>query len=56
MSGQFIRVSEGFWNIRGSFKIAGVIDVGTQASLVRLTSGRAARGSSCSICHACTAS
>jgi hypothetical protein len=40
MSGQFIRVSEGFWNIRGSFKIAGVIDVGTQASLVRLTSGK----------------
>ena len=39
MSGPVIHVGEGFWNIRGSHKIAGVIDVGTQASLVRLASG-----------------
>lgn len=39
MSGPVIHVGEGFWNIRGSYKIAGVIDVGTQASLVRLASG-----------------
>ncbi len=30
----------GFWNIRGSFKVGGVLDVGTQTSLVRLASGR----------------
>ena len=35
-----IKISENFWNIRGSFKIAGLIDVGTQASLVRLASGK----------------
>lgn len=34
------RVSDDFWNIRGSFKIAGLMDVGTQCSLVRLASGR----------------
>ncbi len=33
-------VAENFWNIRGSFKIAGLLDIGTQASLVRLQSGR----------------
>ena len=40
MSGQILSVSEDFWNIRGSYRIGGVIDVGTQASLVRLASGR----------------
>jgi len=40
MSKQIIRVSEDFWNIRGSFKAAGVIDVGTQVSLVRRANGR----------------
>ncbi|MFC1688575.1 hypothetical protein ACFL07_02820 [Pseudomonadota bacterium] len=40
MSGPVIHVGEGFWNIRGSYKIAGVIDVGTQASLARLASGK----------------
>ena len=39
MTDSIIEVSEDFWNIRGSFKIAGVIDIGTQASLVRLASG-----------------
>lgn len=29
-----------FWNIRGSFKLAGLIDLGTQCSLVRLSDGR----------------
>ncbi|MEM7160525.1 MAG: hypothetical protein AAF799_47250 [Myxococcota bacterium] len=32
-------IADGFWNIRGSFKILGLLDVGTQASLVRLGSG-----------------
>ena len=40
MANQILQVSEDFWNIRGSFRIGGVIDVGTQASLIRLASGR----------------
>lgn len=40
MADGIIEVGEGFWNIRGSFKIAGVVDIGTQASLVRLGDGR----------------
>lgn len=40
MSGKMIHVAENFWNIRGSFKIGGVIDVGTHVSLVRLASGK----------------
>ena len=32
-------VGEGFWNVRGSFRL-GPIDLGTQASLVRLGDGR----------------
>jgi hypothetical protein len=35
-----IEVADGFWNIRGSFKIGGVLDIGTHASLVRLSSGQ----------------
>jgi hypothetical protein len=38
--GGMIRVSEDFWNIRGSYRIGGIIDVGTQASLVRRPNGR----------------
>jgi len=34
-----VTVRDGFWNFRGSFKIGGVIDVGTQSALVRLRSG-----------------
>jgi len=30
----------GFWNLRGSLKLAPLIDIGTQASMVRLTDGR----------------
>ncbi len=33
------RISDDFLNIRGSFRIGGLIDIGTQASLVRLASG-----------------
>lgn len=40
MSNDILQVSENFWNFRGSYKIGGVIDVGTQASLVRLASGK----------------
>jgi len=40
MRPQIIKISDDFWNIRGSFKIGGLIDIGTQASLVRRGSGR----------------
>ena len=39
MADELIQIADGFWNIRGSFKIAGLIDVGTQMSLVQLRSG-----------------
>jgi len=38
--GDMLKISEDFWNIRGSYKIGGIIDVGTQASLVRRANGR----------------
>lgn len=40
MSEELIEVGDGFWNIRGNFRIGGVLNVGTQSSLVRLASGR----------------
>lgn len=39
MADELIRVGDGFYNIRGSFKLAGLIDIGTQASLVQLQRG-----------------
>lgn len=35
-----IAVGDGFWNIRASFRMLGVVDVGTHASLVRRASGK----------------
>ena len=35
-----VQIADNFWNIRGSFRIGYLIDVGTHASLVRLGSGR----------------
>ncbi len=40
MTSELIEVGDGFWNVRGVFRIGGVIDIGTQASLVRLPTGR----------------
>ena len=40
MAEKIIKVSEDFWNIRGDFRIGGVLNVGTQCSLVRLGNGR----------------
>lgn len=40
MSSKILQIADNFWNIRGSFKIAGFIDIGTQASLVKLESGK----------------
>lgn len=39
MSNDIITVADGVWNFRGSYKIGGVIDVGTQSALVRLANG-----------------
>jgi hypothetical protein len=39
MKEDIIEVSPEFWNIRGSFKIGGVVDIRTHASLVRLANG-----------------
>jgi hypothetical protein len=35
-----LHIADDFWNIRGSFKIGGVVDIGTQASLVRRGNGQ----------------
>lgn len=40
MATKIIQIGDNFWNIRGSFKIAGIIDIGTQASLVKRESGK----------------
>jgi hypothetical protein len=40
MSATALQVSKDFTNYRGSYKVAGLLDVGTQASLVRLRSGK----------------
>jgi hypothetical protein len=39
MPNHVLQISDNFWNIRGSFKVLGFLDVGTQASLVRRKSG-----------------
>jgi hypothetical protein len=39
MSDRLIKLTENFWNVRGSLKIAGLLDVGTQTSLARLSAG-----------------
>jgi len=39
MKEKIIEVSKDFWNIRGSFKIGGVVDIKTHAALVRLSNG-----------------
>lgn len=39
MADHWIPMADGFWNIRGSFKVAGILDVGTQMSLVRRKRG-----------------
>lgn len=39
MSRDFLDLGDGFWTVRGSFRVGGFFDVGTQCSLVRLASG-----------------
>lgn len=40
MADKLIDLGSGFWNIRGTFKIGGLLDIGTQCSLIKLESGR----------------
>lgn len=40
MSEQLLQISDDFWNIRGDFKIGGVLNIGTHCSLVRRNSGK----------------
>ena len=40
MNARAIWVADDFLNIRGSFKLGGVLDIGTQASLVRRANGK----------------
>ncbi|PNK60102.1 hypothetical protein [Psychrobacter sp. FDAARGOS_221] len=40
MTDKIIDLGSGFWNIRGSFKLGGILNIGTQCSLVKLESGK----------------
>ena len=40
MSEQILQISDNFRNIRGDFKIGGILNIGTQASLVRRRNGK----------------
>jgi hypothetical protein len=40
MSEQILQISDDFWNIRGDFKIGGIINIGTHASMVRRGNGK----------------
>ncbi len=40
MSSFFRPIGDDFWNLRGSFKVAGLVDVGTHTSLVRRANGK----------------
>lgn len=40
MGEQVLKISDDFWNIRGVFKIGGVLNIGTHASLVKRTNGK----------------
>ena len=39
MADQIINLGAEFWNIRGSFRLGGIINIGTQCSLIQLPSG-----------------
>ncbi len=40
MSEKILRISDDFWNIRGEFKIGGIVNIGTHASLARRENGK----------------
>ena len=39
MTDKIIKISDTFWNIRGEFRVFGLLNIGTQASLVKLNNG-----------------
>jgi hypothetical protein len=40
MTDKIIKIADDFWNIRGEFRVFGVLNIGTQASLVKLGNGK----------------
>jgi hypothetical protein len=40
MSEQILKISDDFWSIRGDFKIGGIVNIGTHASLLRRGNGK----------------
>jgi hypothetical protein len=40
MSKNIIAIGDSYWNIRGSFRIAGLVDIGTHVSLIRRSNGK----------------
>lgn len=40
MSEQILNIADNFWNIRGDFKIGGILNIGTHASIVRCENGK----------------
>ncbi len=39
MSDRIVPIADSFWNVRGSFKLGGRVDIGTQCSLAQLADG-----------------
>lgn len=40
MATKILQIADDFWSIRGSFKVAGIVDIGTQAALIQQSNGR----------------
>lgn len=40
MAEKIVDLGQGFWNIRGDFRVAGVLNLGTQCALIQLAPGR----------------
>jgi hypothetical protein len=45
-------LGHGFWNIRSDFRLVGILNIGTHASLIRLRSGRFVILDSCALSEA----
>ncbi|MGB1264030.1 MAG: hypothetical protein ACPG52_14065, partial [Cognaticolwellia sp.] len=40
MAEKIVKISDDFWNIRGEFRVFGLLNIGTHASLVKLANGK----------------
>jgi hypothetical protein len=40
MTDKILKISDTFWNIRGEFRVFGLLNIGTQASLVKRHNGK----------------